>query len=234
MGSSVIRFRSALESDAIEIANFYAPYVRNTAINFEYSEPDAEEFARRIRKVEKKFPFIVAERESQDGTCSIVGYVFATPRESRPAWAWTAETSIYLDENYRGLGIGTALYRGLEEILTLQNVVELIACITVSERDDLLDITGHANVSASYLSGNCFDDHLAPTSPRFHAALGYTIVGRERGVGFKFHTWYDKLWMQKHLVVPRPKNPKEIIPVNRLSQETIDSILQKKSFIINK
>ncbi|KAB8290979.1 GNAT family N-acetyltransferase [Bifidobacterium avesanii] len=214
-----ITLRLATPQDAGEIAEFYAPYATGTAVNFEYDAPDAAEFARRIEGVQRTFPFITAVRHDPFGGEHIVGYVFATPMGSRPAYTWSADTSIYLNRDYRGHRIGTLLYDALEPILAYQGVVELFSCITVSEHDDLADLTDPAAREATLARVN--DPHLPVTSPRFHRAKGYFPVGRELGVGYKLGTWYDKLWMQKHLQA-RPAEPKPLVKLPDVPESVID------------
>ena len=43
-----IRVRTATRQDAEALLQIYAPYVKNTAITFEYDVPTVEEFAGRI------------------------------------------------------------------------------------------------------------------------------------------------------------------------------------------
>lgn len=67
-----VRLRTARVSDAAALLAIYAPYVRETAITFEYDVPDEREFAARIRHVLEKFPYLVAEADGE-----IVGYAYA-------------------------------------------------------------------------------------------------------------------------------------------------------------
>lgn len=205
-----VSLRLARASDAEEIARFYAPYALGTAINFEYEAPDAVEFARRIETVEKTYPFIVAVERGGEGSASterVVGYAFASPMGARPAYGWSIDTSIYLDRSVRGRGIGTALYAGLEAVLREQGVVNIFACITVRGDDDLHDLPASAVGELGAVSKECGsagvqsvdDPHLPLASPRFHAAKGFHVVGREIGCGYKLGRWYDKLWMEKQL-----------------------------------
>lgn len=215
-----VTLRLATPQDAGEIAAFYAPYATDTAVNFEYDAPDAAEFARRIEGVQRTFPFIVAvEHDPSGGTERIVGYVFAVPMGSRPAYTWSADTSIYLDRSHRGHRIGTLLYDALEPILRYQGIVELFSCITVSEHDDLTDFRDPTALELTV--SRVQDPHLPVTSPRFHKAKGYFPVGRELGVGYKLGTWYDKLWMQKHLQA-RPAEPKPIVTLPNVPAHVIE------------
>ena len=46
--------------DAEELLAIYAPYVRDTAVSFEYVVPSVEEFADRILQISAKYPYIKA------------------------------------------------------------------------------------------------------------------------------------------------------------------------------
>ena len=36
-------------------------------------------------------------------------------------------------------------------------------------------------------------------SEKFHARMGYSLVGRFHKSGYKFDTWYDMIWMEKFI-----------------------------------
>lgn len=56
-----IRVRTATRQDAEALLQIYAPYVKNTAITFEYDVPTVEEFAGRIDSVLTRYPYLIAE-----------------------------------------------------------------------------------------------------------------------------------------------------------------------------
>mgnify|MGYP000852101697 FL=1 len=112
-----MRIRMAGLEDAAALLAIYAPYVRETAITFEYDVPSEEEFRRRIESTLRKYPYLVLEREGD-----ILGYAYAGPLHSRPAYDWAVETSIYLDQNARGGGLGRKLHDALEAVLREQGV----------------------------------------------------------------------------------------------------------------
>lgn len=62
MGKESLSIRIASPDDAEEIRNIYAPYVRETAITFEYNVPSVKEFRGRMQKTLEKYPYLVAER----------------------------------------------------------------------------------------------------------------------------------------------------------------------------
>lgn len=68
-----IKFRLAQLSDAEDLLNIYAPYVKNTDITYEYEVPSIDEFRRRMENVLSKFPYIVAIVDDK-----IAGYVYAS------------------------------------------------------------------------------------------------------------------------------------------------------------
>ena len=49
----------------------HAPYVKHTAITFEYEVPSAEEFRKRIAHTLQHYPYLVAEREINSSTPGI-------------------------------------------------------------------------------------------------------------------------------------------------------------------
>ena len=116
--------RIATEDDAKELLAIYAPYVENTAITFEYTIPTLEEFTDRIRQILKKYPYLVAERNGE-----ILGYAYASPFHQREAYGWSVETTVYVREDSKRLGIGKELYKALERALSMQNIINLNACI---------------------------------------------------------------------------------------------------------
>ena len=48
--------------DAGRLVEIYAPYVKQTAVTFEYEVPSVAEFRKRIESILKKYPYLVAEQ----------------------------------------------------------------------------------------------------------------------------------------------------------------------------
>ena len=96
-----IHVRIAAPEDAEKLLEIYAPYVKNTAITFEYDVPTREEFTRRFRDITRQFPWLVYEEDGE-----ILGYAYASAPYARAAYAWCAEPSEYLKPEARGRGIG--------------------------------------------------------------------------------------------------------------------------------
>ncbi len=183
--------RIATPSDAEQLLEVYRPYVENTAISFEWVTPSVEEFRARIIKTLKSFPYLVAEENGE-----ILGYAYTGPFVGRAAYAWSAETTIYLKASAKGRGIGRALYAELERISALQGYLNLNACIGVTDNPD------------EYLNNNSYE---------FHRHIGFTLVGRFKNSGCKFGRWYDMIWMEK-LIGEHRENPSPVIPFSELKQ----------------
>ena len=156
--------RAAREEDAAALLKIYEPYVLNTAVTFEFDVPATEDFAGRIRKTLAKYPYLVAELNGE-----IVGYAYASQFRTRAAYDWSAETSVYVKTGLHRAGVGSALYRTLEDALQEMGIVNLVACITYPN----------------------------PESVAFHEKFGYRRVGVMEKIGYKAGLWRDILWMTK-------------------------------------
>lgn len=167
------RIRIAEPGDAEALLQIYAPYVRGTAVTFEYTVPSAEEFRERILHTLEKYPYLVAEQDGQ-----AVGYAYAGPFHTRAAYERGVETTVYIRQDRKRRGLGRDLYGALEKILAYQNILNLNACIGYPERED---------------------EYLTTDSARFHERQGFRLAGRFHKCGYKFGRWYDMIWMEKHI-----------------------------------
>lgn len=175
--------RTAKISDAGALLAIYAPYVESTAITFEYDVPSLSEFSERIRHTLEKYPYLVAEEDGK-----ILGYAYASPFKSRAAYQWAVETTIYLDREAKGKGIGRQLYAALENALQEMNILNACACIAHTEQED---------------------EYLTNASMHFHEKMGYRLAAHFHQCGYKFGRWYDMIWMEKMLGV-HANNPAEV------------------------
>lgn len=173
MNTKEFIIRECTVDDAPALAEIYAPYVKSTAITFEYEPPMADEFRHRIEATKQRFPYLVAEMDGK-----VVGYVYAGVFNERKAASHCATTSIYIAHDCHGCGVGKALYFALEERLKAMGVINLIASITWTDTPD---------------------EYLTHNSPEFHRHLGFTQVAHLHRVGYKFGKWYDLLFFEKLL-----------------------------------
>ena len=178
-----MRVRRATADDAAAIASIYAPYVTGTVVSFETEAPDETEMARRIAEGGDAHPWLLACDE--DGT--VRGYAYACPFRARPAYRFTVETTVYVEDGAHRRGIGSLLYRALLPVLERQGFAQAIAAITLPNE----------------------------ASVRLHEGLGFHQVGTYERVGFKFREWRSVgLWQRGLLdLSTRPEEPRPVSSV---------------------
>lgn len=103
-----------------------------------------------------RYPWLVAVRGAEIG-----GLAYAKTFNSRAAYDWTAEVSIYLREGLQGQGLGTLLYGRLIPTLDEQGYRCLVAGITTPN----------------------------PGSVRLHQRFGFVHLGTLERVGYKMGAW---------------------------------------------
>lgn len=185
-----MKIRIATSDDAERLQEIYAPYVEKTAISFEYEAPSVEEFRRRIENTLCRYPYLVAIVDDE-----IAGYAYAGQFHTRAAFSHSAEVSIYIDEKYHRDGIGTALYKEMERILSMQNVYRLYASVACAEG---------------------VDEYLTDRSLRFHKAKGYKQVAKHNECGYKFGRWYSLVYFEKKLC-DIPEKVENFVPFSELA-----------------
>ena len=145
--------------DAADIAAIYNYYIRETIITFETEEIDTAEMENRIKKIlEAGYPFIVHEENDK-----ITGYAYVGKFRERSAYSESLETSIYLDINEKGRGIGRKLYKRLIELSQEAGVHVLIGVVS------------YPNLA----------------SQRLHESVGFEKAGVIKEAGKKFGKYID-------------------------------------------
>lgn len=158
--------RSASRADADACAAIYAPYVTDTAITFETVPPTADEVAGRISAAVASHAWVVLEDEGR-----VVGYAYGGPFNSRAAYRWSCEVSVYVEMGRRRTGAGRALYDALFARLVERGFRVAVAGMTLPN----------------------------PASAGLHRAMGFEAVGTYRRIGWKHDAWHDVAWMQRRL-----------------------------------
>src|SRR5262245_28887428 len=160
--------RPAQPHDIAAITPIYAHAVRHGTASFETEPPDDAEMARRQSALlAGGFPYLVA---AVDG--AVVGYAYAGPYRTRPAYRFTVEDSIYVALEAQRRGIGRALLDRLIAEATACGFQQMIAVIG--------DSAQHPSIA-------------------LHAAFGFRHIGTLEAVGFKFGRWLDTVLMQRAL-----------------------------------
>ena len=179
-----LKLRMATPDDAPALLKIYEPYVLDTAITCEYEVPSVEEFTGRIARTLERYPYLVVELGGRP-----VGYAYVSPLNTRQAYDWSVETSIYLAPETRHMGIGRRLHDALKACVTAMGMTNMCALIAVPHGAD--------------------DEHLTHNSHDFHAHMGYREVGAFDRCAQKFGRWYDMCWMELELRSDREPNAPE-------------------------
>jgi phosphinothricin acetyltransferase len=101
----------------------------------------------------------------------IAGYAYGSPHRTRAAYATSADVAVYVDPAFARQGIGRALYDALFPLLR--------------------DKGSHAAFAGIALPN--------PGSIGLHEAMGFTLIGIYREVGWKMDGWCDVGWWQRLL-----------------------------------
>lgn len=150
--------RPATSADSPVICEIYNHYVLNSVITFEERPVDPAEMERRIADIGKKYPWLVWEDNGR-----VAGYAYASQWKVRSAYLHTVESSIYLDPECTGRGIGKPLYAAL---------------MTELSKSDI-----HAVIGGVALPND--------VSIKLHESLGFIKIGQFQEVGWKFGRWVD-------------------------------------------
>ncbi len=93
----------------------------------------------------------------------ILGYAYANKLRDRSAYRWTVELSVYLDKDFVGKGLGNIIYSALLNILKENGYYNAYGIITLPNKSSTI----------------------------LHKKLGFALVGKWSGVGYKFNQWLD-------------------------------------------
>jgi len=162
-----VLIRPGEPGDLARVVDIYNYYVTETHFTF-----DMEPFAvggrtQWFNQFSESGPhrLLVAEQDE-----AVVGYATSTMFKPKAAYRTSVETSVYLDHDQTGQGIGFALYSALLEILV-----------------------DEPSVHRAY-GGTALPN---PESVALHERLGFKLVGTYREVGFKFDKYWDVSWFEK-------------------------------------
>jgi phosphinothricin acetyltransferase len=152
------------DHDAQACAAIYAPYVTDTAITFESEPPAPEQMAERMAGALSTHAWVVLEDEGR-----VVGYAYGGRHQSRAAYRWACDVSIYIEPGRRRTGGGRTLYEALFERLAARGYRMAVAGMTLPNE----------------------------ASEGLHRAMGFEPVGVYRRIGFKHGAWHDVAWVQR-------------------------------------
>jgi L-amino acid N-acyltransferase YncA len=169
----MIAIRPAVDDDLADILRIYNQAIEKTTAVFEYRAHTIDMRREWFRAKAAGSRAVLVAVES--GT--ILGFASYGPFRAWPAYKYSEELSVYVEEQARGRGIGTALVEALVAHARARDLHVLIAGITA--------------------------DNVA--SLRLHEKLGFVEVAHIREVGYKFGRWLDLKLLQ--ILLDGPSHP---------------------------
>lgn len=168
--------RPSQTEDIPAIAAIYAHHVLHGTGTFEIDPPSPNDMAqRRLDVLAKGLPYLVAAKGDQ-----VMGFAYCNWFKPRPAYRFSAEDSIYLADEAKGLGLGRALLAELMTQAEKAGVRKLIAVIG--------DSANHGSIGV-------------------HRSAGFSMVGVLKSCGWKFDQWLDVVMMDKALGLGATRAP---------------------------
>lgn len=186
-----MRIRLVETRDSESIRNIYNTEVLETSNTLDMVPRSIEDQERWLQRHQGAHPAVVAVSEPgdpspngvdlnqikagsidlQSNNATVIGFGSLSPYRDRPAYATTAENSIYVHRDYRGNRVGKAI---LQELLVLAGK------------------HGFHSVIARVVGNNIASINL-------HRSCGFTLVGIENEVGRKHGHWLDIVELQRLL-----------------------------------
>src|SRR6185369_2771595 len=125
-----VTVRPAGRTDIPAITRIYGHAVEHGTASFELTAPDQAEMTRRFDELTTNgFPYLVAV---VDG--AVVGYAYAGPYRTRPAYRFTVENSVYVAHDSLRRGVGKALLQALIDACTEKGFRLMVAVIGDSDQ----------------------------------------------------------------------------------------------------
>ncbi len=151
-------------SDLPEILEIVNYHILNTTAVYDYDARTSEQQKVILQdKLYNNFPFLVAQFD-----CKVVGFGTYGAFRFKKAYQFTVEHSVYINNHYHGLGIGTLLLNDLIDIAKSNKIHTMVAVIDAENQG----------------------------SVDFHKKFGFETVGIIKESGFKFNKWLDSVLMQ--------------------------------------
>ncbi|WP_335987348.1 GNAT family N-acetyltransferase [Glycomyces sp. MUSA5-2] len=177
--TDVVAVRFAQAEDVPAICAIVNHYIAESSSNFRTEPYPVEEWAEQLAAGRERYPYLVAGAAG-----AVAGVAYASPWRPKQAYAWTAESTVYVSPAHQGLGIGSKLYTELLARLEKQGFRSVIAQITQPN----------------------------PGSEALHRRFGFELLGTIRDAGFKHGDWHGVgIWQRDFGLagVPEPTRPVE-------------------------
>lgn len=186
------RITPAAPEDAEAVRALYAGYVSGSAATFAYEPPPLKEYRAWLADTARRYPFLLLRAEGR-----LLGFACAHAFHERQAYAWNAETTIYLAPEAAGAGRGRRLYGALLALLKEQGV---------------------HNAYGVLCSPN-------PASEALHRSMGFAQLGAQPGCGYKLGRWWG-ITTWGYTLLPAEGEPRPVRAFSTLEPELVENVLR--------
>ncbi|PGS53440.1 GNAT family N-acetyltransferase [Bacillus sp. AFS041924] len=163
--------RHATQNDLLDILEIYNDAILNTTAIYAYKKQTLEN--RQIwfeQKMDEDYPILVFELNHK-----VVGFATFGPFRAWPAYKYSIEHSIYVNNEYRKRGIGSSLMKEIISIAKERDYKTLIAGIDAENQNSIA----------------------------MHKTFGFEYSGTIKKAGYKFNRWLDLAFYQLDLIGPK-------------------------------
>lgn len=161
--------RPATPTDLPRLVEIYNYYVANSHCTFDTKQFSAEQRQSWFDECSGSGPYRLLVTEA-DG--KLVGYACSSRFKERPAYDSSVETTIYMDAEAVGVGLGQELYSTLLDELRKQG--------SIHRAYGVISLPNQQSVA-------------------LHERFGFKHVGTCHEVGFKFGKYWDVGWFEKDM-----------------------------------
>ena len=158
--------RCGTPEDLPGILSILNHYILNTHHTFDTVPFTVDDKSAWIAQFNDTGPYQILVAESND---RILGYAHSCSFKPKPAYDITVETTVYLQHELTGSGLGSRLMNRLLERISKTDIRSAVAMITLP----------------------------SPASVALHQKLGYREAGKLKEAGFKFQRYWDVGLYQK-------------------------------------
>jgi phosphinothricin acetyltransferase len=160
--------RDATTNDIPAFHAIYAHHVRTGFGTVDEVPPPLQDYDAKVRGIlATGLPWLAAMSGSE-----VIGFAYASPFRPRSGYRYTAEDSVYIRDDKRGAGVGSALLSQLIERLKALEVRQVVAVIGDSQNAGSIAL---------------------------HRKAGFEHSGMIKAIGYKLGRWVDVVMMQRSL-----------------------------------
>jgi phosphinothricin acetyltransferase len=164
-----VHVRPAREDDLQAINEIYNHYVRESHVTFDLEPPSPEARREWFEHYQGKGPHRLFVAVVDDG--HVIGFATSSEFKSRPGYATSVETSVYVAPEHVGKGTGARLYEKVFDALKGHDLHRAYAVIALPN----------------------------PASIALHERFGFKRVALLTEPGRKFDRYWDVAWFEKPL-----------------------------------